>query len=394
MKTKRFALLPLVLLICGCAPSSPKGFLTDIEPLQELPEVDQNRLLASTSLRYAQMGAEYDGNYVYSPLGLALSLAGTALASNGSEKTLSELGISEEGYLSLVRSLNFDFKREPTGPGEQGHNSSLRCFAFLQAIGGNVSVNEEEASRLAELGISNISSSFKTYKDDAQAVLDELSGRDMPMPNFEIPADFDAAAACYSGVSLIDSREEAGTIAGEFASYYGESIDEVDCQPIDGLYRYYDGEGFQAMRFGISVTDMTIVLPDEGVGLEEISLSDAASEFEDNAKATLLEGYVPYFKLTSQIDYTPYLGQFGIRTPLFGRFVTSLPLTGVICLQKTEFEFAPKGVDGKSVTVTAAFPEAGDVIGPEPIEFDVNRPFYFVSSYRGMPIFAGSILSL
>lgn len=394
MKTKRFALLPLALLVCGCAPSSPKGFLTDIKPLQELPEVEENRLLASTSLHYAQMGAKYDGNYVYSPLGLALSLAGTALASNGSEKTLSELGITEEGYLPLVRSLNFDFKYEPSGPGEEGRNSSLRCFAFLQAIGGNVSVNEEEASRLADIGVSNISSSFKTYKDDAQAVLDELSGTEMPMPEFEIPSDYDAAAACYSGVSLIDSREEALTIDGEFASYYGESIDEVDCQPIDGLYRYYDGDGYQAMRFGISVTDMTIILPDEGVTLEQISLSEANLEFEDNAKTAALEGYVPYFKLISQIDYTPYLGQFGIRTPLFERFVTSLPLTGVICLQKTEFEFAPKGVDGKSVTVIAAFPEAGDVSGPEPIEFEVDRPFYFVSSYRGMPLFAGSILSL
>lgn len=394
MEKRRFALLPLALLICGCSPSSPNGFLSDIEPLQELPEVDENRLLASTSLRYAQMGAKDGENSVYSPLGLALSLAGTALASNGSEKVLSELGISEESYLPLVRSLNFDFKSEPTGPGEQGHNSSLRCFAFLQAIGGNVSVNEEEASRLAELGISNISSSFKTYKDDAQAVLDELSGREMPMPNFEIPSDYDAAAACYSGVSLIDSREEAGTVPGEFASYYGESIGDVDCQPIDGLYRYYDGDGYQAMRFGISATDMTIVLPDEGVTLEQISLSEATLEFEDNAKTAALEGYVPYFKLTQQIDYTPYLSQFGIRTQLFGRFVTSLPLTGVICLQKTEFEFAPKGVDGKSVTVIAAFPEAGDVSGPEPIEFEVNRPFYFVSSYRGMPLFAGSILSL
>ena len=148
------------------------------------------------------------------------------------------------------------------------------------------------------------------------------------------------------------------------------------------------------MRFGISATDMTIVLPDEGVTLEQISLSEAILEFDDNAKTAALEGYVPYFKLTQQIDYTPYLGQFGIRTPLFERFVTGLPLTGVICLQKTEFEFAPKGVDGKSVTVIAAFPESGDVSGPEPIEFEVNRPFYFVSSYRGMPLFAGSILSL
>lgn len=161
MKKAVLTCLTLLSLI-GCGPAS-EYHLARVARATELPEVKVPASFSSTSLQLALEGLEDNG--VVSPAGLGLAFGGLGLASNSDNGLLDKLGITEDNYLPLLGSLNFDYQKEVAYPDQAPADSSLSTFAFLQAIGDKIEVDEKAAKELASLGLSNIASSFDTYRD-------------------------------------------------------------------------------------------------------------------------------------------------------------------------------------------------------------------------------------
>ena len=59
----------------------------------------------------------------------------------------------------------------------------------------------------------------------------------------------------------------------------------------------------------------------------------------------------------------------------------------------SEFELDKNGVTGQALAETISGPTS---VGPQDLEFDivVDKPFYFVSTFQDIPLFAGRIVSL
>ena len=184
------------------------------------------------------------------------------------------------------------------------------------------------------------------------------------------------------------------------------STEEVDMMHSGGNYLYKSDShaGYLKIPFGNSAYSMTIILPNEGRGIQEVvdnMYNDLSWTTSDNMKKQLVVLSLPKFKKDFSYEMKDILRQMGMSTPFiplvadFSRISDNSEIYVNRVIHKTSIEVDENGVAAAAVTIIMMEAEA-DGPGeapPKPIEFNVNKPFIFSINEEstGSILFIGNI---
>ncbi|MBR6522919.1 MAG: hypothetical protein IKT47_09630 [Oscillospiraceae bacterium] len=178
----------------------------------------------------------------------------------------------------------------------------------------------------------------------------------------------------------------------------------VDFMHKSGTNTYYWGDKFSSvsLRFEGGCS-MQLILPDEGVSVDELLADDEAMRFMlsregwDNSKYLIVNMSVPKFDVVSDIDLADGLKEMGI-TDVFDPAVSDFtPMTtdmdGIAVSAAKHAARVTVDEEGCTAAAYTVMMAAGDAMPPdEEVDFILNRPFVFVlTSMDGLPLFTGVV---
>ena len=168
---------------------------------------------------------------------------------------------------------------------------------------------------------------------------------------------------------------------------------------------YYWGEGFGAVsrRLDNDGGTMWLILPDEGVTVQELLQNKETMDFLltgdewENQKYLTVHLALPKFDVSSQIDLTDGLQTLGVTQVFDPAQADFSPMTtdstGIALSQARHG--VRVAVDEEGVTAAAYTVMANTGAGAPPedeISFTLDRPFLFaITSSDGLPLFVGSV---
>ena len=340
-----------------------------------------------TSLSYALEELERDKNCAVSPACLGLNYAAVALASTGTSDLRSSLGISSIQDLDeFSRALNWEEK-------ETEGKDFLRSVIFHQIAQDKkiFSYREDFVKDLTQHGIATLQSSVANARKDAETFIQEALQKKLEMPSQEIHGE---AVYTYTALTIVDRFQYSSEKEHEFTSL------DQKTKVVKGTgstlcdYIYYEGEGYEAAKFRIRNSELTFLLPDRGSSVSDIPISDAYHNIiKHGQKAYSQDNFFPYFEVDSEINYTDFFISLFQDKGLFDSLVEKeTEFTNFASMQKNRFVFNQNGIEGDSVTYSAA--ATGDMHEGMEHAFVVDRPFIAISSYDNIPLFVMNITSL
>ena len=330
-------------------------------------------------------------DYLVSPASFLLAATGVAAVSD--EVDLSSYGINDasKDVKSLLESWNFVYEdNNKFNPQYCRFDSAI----LHQQVGRTYHFDKNKQKEISDSYIATSVASLKDYHKQATSYFHDTVGLSIPIPD---PNLRDDGVITYGAIKMKDYVPK-GLVSGMRDFTTDSKTSKVDSYIFGGQHdphhlKYYQSENYQAFELNISYTSLLIVLPNEGVTLEDISISEAYSSFNSNKEYIDAYGYVPYFHLTEEnIDLTKYF-------PNKGRYYSRLLSDGVIndlglskVLQSSDFEFDKYGVSGESITVISFSSGSSHTeTTATPLEINVDRPFYAISLKDGFPLFVNKI---
>ena len=275
----------------------------------------------------------------------------------------------------------------------------LKSCVLHQQVGNHYTFDEEKRNNVNDDYISTMVSSSDSRKNDAEYFFKNGLGMNINVPDSEI----DSGVITYGALKLVDSPNMPFYEEKNFFNFEDgkKQIDtfslgyEDDPSSISRIY-YYNGENYQAFKFDIAITNMLIILPNEGVDINTINVTKVYKDFMDNNEHRRAVGYVPYFhNCTNSLDVTSSInGSLNGNEVFYSKLLkddvfNDLELYKV--LQTSDFNFNKNGVAGESITAICSAGSAG----PEDIEnivhLNVDRPFYAFSLYEDFPLFINKV---
>jgi hypothetical protein len=394
MNKKAYPLLSL-LILSSCA-NTTLNLVVNIPTSNALQHLDEDivkRTVAPTleSLDdYFQ--APENKDCVVSPASYLLAVSGLSAVSEGFDN--SSFGLqtdASDDVKSLLEAWNFAYDASPSG----SDYTYFRSAVLHQQVGPTYKFDEEARKQVSDKYIATMVSNLDNYSSDAQNFLNEQIDLSIPLPNSEL---MDDGVITYGAIKIKDYIPNG--LYEEQKEFTSENITSMVNtysfgysfpQPV----LYWVGETYQAFKMEMNYTSLLIILPNQGVSLESISVADTYSSFMAEANYVSAYGYIPFFHLvTSNADLTAYLqNKLTGQEMFFSKLLASdvyndLQLISV--MQNSDFEFNKYGVAGESVTAI----EAGGSTGPldgEPVNLEVNRPFYALSLKDNFPIFVNKV---
>lgn len=167
---------------------------------------------------------------------------------------------------------------------------------------------------------------------------------------------------------------------------------------------YYWGDRFSAIDLRLEEAGkMRIILPDEGVNVDELLNDDEtinfifANEKWENNKQLIINMSIPKFDVNSNIDLKEGLENLGVTDVFeieksnFSALTTDI--TEVYVSQAKHGARVAIDEEGCIATAFTAIMTSGSAMPPdEEVDFVVNRPFLFViTSDNGFPLFVGIV---
>lgn len=148
---------------------------------------------------------------------------------------------------------------------------------------------------------------------------------------------------------------------------------------------YYQSDDLQALQIPYAGKDfsMLLVLPAEGISLEELSTrldAEGFAELNQQLQEMELQVIVPPFKARTKTDLEEVLMGMGMVEP-FNRFADFSGMTGDEDLKidkvihEAMIEVGEEGTEAAAATAVVIIRKTA--IGPEPTIFNANRPFLF-----------------
>ncbi len=168
--------------------------------------------------------------------------------------------------------------------------------------------------------------------------------------------------------------------------------------------QYYRGENFAAICINMnSGADMWFLLPDEGSSIDDLMKSDEAiklltsSKVRDDCEYKRVKMSIPKFDVDSDMDLCAMFAKLGVTDVFDPAKADFSPLTDIEELAVTDIEHAARvkideeGCEAAAFTVIAV--KATGLFKPEePIEFNVDRPFFFaVTGPESDLLFTGAV---
>lgn len=240
---------------------------------------------------------------------------------------------------------------------------------------------------------------------DIQAWLNNNTGgflRDS-VNGIQLPEE--AVLALYSTIYFQSKWRDEFSAAKNTNDTFHAPNGDITCtfmnQKLRQMY-YYWGEDYGAVLLGLkNGSGMWFILPDEDKTIDDVLSSDEylrmiAAPYEgwENAKYMKVNLSVPKFDIQAKQDLRSGFEKMGI-TDLFrlGKADFSEAFDGPVFMtaanQAVRVEIDEQGVKAAAYI---EFPGTGAAAPPEEIiDFVLDRPFVFVISHDGIPLFAGAV---
>ena len=363
-------------LVVACAPK-----LTSIANLND----DFVSRTASKTLRNldSYFADIRNKNCVLSPASYLLSVSSVAAVSD--DFSLSAFGIEDacEDTKLFLKSLNCSASSNDVT------YSEFSAGVLHQQVGSEYGFSEEKRIEVSGYYISTGVANKDNYSEQARDYFEKEVGVPVPIPNAPINKD---AVLTYSVVAMSDQCSKFETEYSHF--YIGENEINVPSAVIGTQENpkntlLYKGENYTIFSIKAYSTEMVIVLPNEGVSLEKIPVSEAYQKYLNDSVATQIYGHLPYFQLSSNdVDLSSAIAKkMTGNEKLYSKLLSNwhgLKHSELRCYQSSLFEFDRNGIDAKfDVTFADSNPEI-----PQNLEqIEVDRPFYMINLRNNFPLF-------
>ena len=344
-------------------------------------------------------------NRVYSPLNIYIALGMLAEITDGNSRRQILDALGAENMETLRQQVELLWNANYV---DDGLVTSILASSLWLREGQDY--NQQTLRQLAEtycaesfageMGSADLNQAFQSWLNERTGNLLEDQIGELKLKQETVIA---LATTIYFKASWSEKFAEGQTRDRVF---HGSSGDEL----VPFMYRsdhqnYYWGENFSAVEVGMSgnAGGMTIILPDEGVAVEDLLTDKAVQDFLlgegewENQKSLTVNLYLPKFDVSSQLDLSKTLPELGI-TDVFDPAVS---------------DFTPLSEDLKNLAVSQAqhgarvtVDEGGCVATAytiimmdecamefrDEMDFVVDRPFLFViTSDQGCPLFIGVV---
>lgn len=217
----------------------------------------------------------------------------------------------------------------------------------------------------------------------------------------------DPILALYSTIYFQAKWQDEFNAGNNTEKTFHGAVKDTTCTFMNAKLRqmyYYWGDSYGAVSLSLkNGSRMWFILPDEGKTTEDVlregqywdMISHTGyTEEQDNCKYMKVNLSVPKFDISAQADLKEGLQAMGI-TDIFS-FETAdftQALEGPACITGAN-QSLRVAIDEKGVTAAAyiEIPGAGAAAPPEEIiDFILDRPFLFVITNSGIPLFAGTV---
>ena len=403
---RRFGTWTSFVILAACSDPSGPGKARTIDRLPRQLSVAEQKLVAGNNafafelMRQVNSSAA-NANVFVSPLSASMALGMTANGSAGStwEAMRSTLGLGSasreeigEGYKSLIALLrdldeSTDFRignsiwYESSFPFEQSFLADSKSFFDAEIRG-------LDFRSPSSLGAINGWVSDATEKRIPK-ILDGLDGDEvMYLIN-----------AIYFKGNWRNRFDRGATAQAPFHALDG-SVAQVPMMFRSGTQRTGGAPEYRAVEllYGNSAYAMTIVLPNEGVNVNDLLASMTQSRWEELVSSMSEYPqplYLPRFSLTWEKTLNEDLIALGMGIAFNGNEadfsrISSRRLVISKVIQKTFLEVDEDGTEAAAATAVGMVP----VSAPQP--FRVDRPFLFAirERYSGTILFMGKIAKL
>ena len=218
-------------------------------------------------------------NFVLSPASHLLCASSLMAVSDGFD--LDAFGLVDAGddTKTFLEQWNCSYGQTNRTTGEYVESVRFDSAVLHQQVGGRFAFDPAKCKAVEDNYIATSAAKHSNYVQQAQNYFEQAIGLEIAVP--QVPMNGDGVLT-YAALRMKDLA--MGTYTTEKRSFHTKNgTIQVDY----GLFgkanagvsvRYFDGDNYFAFAFRNSTTEMMIVLPDEGVPLEAVSLGEAYSE--------------------------------------------------------------------------------------------------------------------
>ncbi|MBR3674640.1 MAG: hypothetical protein IKN69_00640 [Bacilli bacterium] len=339
----------------------------------------------------------HNKNFVLSPASHLLCASSLIAVSDGFDLDAFGLEDAGEDTKALLEQWNCSYSTKNANTGEVYDWTRFDSAVLHQQVGGTFAFDPAKCQAVSDKYIATSAANHANYVDQATQYFQQAINLSVPVPKVQMNGD---GVLTYGALKMKDLAMT--TYTTEKRTFHAESGNtEIDYACIGksdaGVsVLYYEGSNYQTFSFRNATTDLMIVLPNEGVSLEDVSLEEAYTEIAVKAaKYRSIYGYVPYFHNSSDsIDlsdsFIKYMsGNELLWSKLLRRGGVPAHDLSFYVLQSSDFQFCDKGIFGESVTVAGG--SSGAMPSRTPLLVDVNRPFYAICLQDKFPLFINKV---
>lgn len=351
-----------------------------------------------------EMPGDDEGNRIYSPVNVYMALSMLAETVDGN---------SRQQILSL---LGADSVQDLRSQAEQVWNAAYcQDGAVTSILANSLWLDENihfKKETLETLADHYYASSYwgkmgsRELDERLQAWLNEQTGGLLEEQSSGIHMTDDTlmalASTIYFRAKWSHEFHESNTKEQVFHGPQGDMTCDFMHESTTGSY--YWGSSFGAVYKSLQESGgMWLILPDEGVDVEEMLLEDQVMDLVlkgekwENEKFLTLNLAMPKFDTTSNISLIDGLIKLGVTDVFDGETSDFTPLTedmeGIFLAQASHGARVMVDEEGCTATAYTVMAAAGAAMPPEEqVDFVLDRPFLFViTSDSGLPLFAGIV---
>ena len=348
-----------------------------------LPSLDSS-FVNRTAMKTIQNLEDYFKNSqnkdcVLSPASYLLTASALAAVSDGFDLEAFGLEDAGEDTKDFLEALNCSLATD------EYNTCKYDAGVLHQQVGPTFAFDDEKRAQVSDYYIGTAIADLDNYNKQAEQYFAKKVNLSIPIPD---PGLNDSGIITYGALKMHDHCEYLYSADNWFRS--DEKEDTVPTAVISGTTNVFRNDKFLAFKLHINSTSLAIILPNEGISLESISLSEAYDSLLNGTFTPVTaRGYIPYFHLKStSVDLTPnYISKLNGSEHLYSKLLKQgVPSSSVnlTCLQSSDYKFFERGIDAETITSLAM-----DDSEPNKVFTDlcVNRPFYALTLRDNFPLF-------
>ncbi|MDR0831452.1 MAG: hypothetical protein LBM99_00980 [Bacillales bacterium] len=377
MKTLRKIIIGSLLFVVGCSSSSNSDFAVKYKGSvsSDLTPIDFKEESLDFVMEVSKQLLLENKNSVYSPTTDYLCFLTALLGNKNSDKTIKELGFDSFAELEEVYPRYFE------GLNYQSENTSIKSISSL-ALVDLANYNDDTLKTFADkYKISSLLTSPSKVVKDVEEYYNKEIGLTIKLD--DVLGNLEPGTlVALSGLTLKDSfKEEKHEVNKPFTNLDGVTKDVKSLSDI-GPVDYYKDDLIEILKIEINSTDLYFITSDD---IDTIDLTNIDLSLLERVGARYT---VPYFKAEGGFNTTPIYKPHFKDVPFMPDVREGLGFDS--SFQKAIFEFDKNGVKGEAIS---------GMMGVESAPYfdllvNIDKPFYYISTFQDTPLFVGKIVTL